>query len=484
MLALVVTGGGSQVVAAGRFDTLNGEKATGVGALDAVTGATRPFAINQKLTNQGVNSAVYSLTTDGPRVYGTAYDYYGPGNLEGNFVVTADGGAIIAVNDCRGDTYSSFPLDGALYVASHAHDCANIGGFPEQNPRVHKFATAYTTTATRLVGSRTKANSNFRGSPAGSLLPWFPTMTPGTFTGQSQAGWTVTGTSEYVVYGGEFPRVNGVGQQGLVRYAVPSLAPNRVGPAASAGLTPAAAAVAPGMARVSWTATSDPDNENLTYRVYRDADGTTPVYEAVQASTWWRTRSMAFTDAGLSGGWHQYRVTATDPFGNVVTSARVDVQVAAGGDGTRPYADAVRADGARSHWSLGESSRDTAYDRTGTADLTVGQRVTVGQTGALAGDPDPAYGFNGGSAALLATQTAAPAPNTFTVEAWFRTTSPRGGKILGYGSSRSGSSSAYDRHLYMDASGRVHFGVWAAARGSSPAAPVSTTADGTTWRRR
>jgi len=85
VLALVVTGNGAQVVAGGRFDSLNGVKSTGVGALDAVTGATRPFAVNQLVTNQGVNSAVYSLSTDGTTVYGSGYDFYGPGNLEGTF---------------------------------------------------------------------------------------------------------------------------------------------------------------------------------------------------------------------------------------------------------------------------------------------------------------------------------------------------------------------------------------------------------------
>src|SRR3954447_18412213 len=59
VLALVLTRGGTQVVASGRFDSMNGVQATGVAALDATTGATRPFAVNQLLTNQGINSAVY-----------------------------------------------------------------------------------------------------------------------------------------------------------------------------------------------------------------------------------------------------------------------------------------------------------------------------------------------------------------------------------------------------------------------------------------
>ncbi|WP_324276043.1 hypothetical protein [Blastococcus brunescens] len=117
-------------------------------------------------------------------------------------------------------------------------------------------------------------------------------MTPGSYTGQAQAGWSVAGNGEYVVYGGEFPRVNGTGQQGLVRYAAPSTAPNRVGPVASA-LAATASSPIGGMARVGWTTTSDQDNEHLTYRVYRDGDNTTPIHEVTRSSIWWAPKAWA-----------------------------------------------------------------------------------------------------------------------------------------------------------------------------------------------
>src|SRR5690606_7159070 len=47
---------------------------------------------------------------------------------------------------------------------------------------------------------------------------------------------------------------------------------------------------------------------------------------------------------------------------------------------------------------------------------------------------------------------------TFTVEAWFKTTTNRGGKIIGFGSSSSGNSATNDRSVYMDNSGRIRFG--------------------------
>jgi signal peptidase I len=51
-------------------------------------------------------------------------------------------------------------------------------------------------------------------------------------------------------------------------------------------------------------------------------------------------------------------------------------------------------------------------------------------------------------------------PQTFTIEAWIRTTSSDGGKIIGFERERTGTSSQYDRHLYMDTTGRVRFGIY------------------------
>ncbi|SDF27016.1 PKD repeat-containing protein [Blastococcus aurantiacus] len=454
VLAMVRTAG-DQIVVAGRFDSLNGTKATGVGALDPVSGATRPFAINQLITNQGVNSAIYSLSTDGSTVYGTAYDYNGPGNIEGSFAAAADGGAIRWINDCRGDTYSSFATGGALYMAGHPHDCANIGGFPEQSPRVNKFATAVSLEPAGVVGSKTLTNSNFAGKPAPALQNWFPTMSPGTFTGQAQAGWTVTGNDSYVVYGGEFPQVNGVGQQGLVRYARPDIAPNKVGPYTFAS-APTVTSPAPGQARISWTTTNDRDNSQLTYAVYREGEAL-PVAESVNASTWWENSQLTATDVGVSGSL-RYRVTATDPFGNTVGSDWVPVQVAPATTGTVPYADRVRADGAQSHWRLGDRSGN-AVDAIGSRPMTVGNGVTRGVAGAVPGDADTAYSFAGTAKATMATQTATAAPNVFTVEAWFQTSSATGGRLLGFANSQSGTSSKYDRQVYLDAQGRLNFSV-------------------------
>ena len=69
---------------------------------------------------------------------------------------------------------------------------------------------------------------NWAGTPAPSPLNWYPDLMAGTFTGQDQAAWSVTGNSDYIVMGGEFPKVNNTGQQGLVRFARKGLAVSSV----------------------------------------------------------------------------------------------------------------------------------------------------------------------------------------------------------------------------------------------------------------
>jgi PKD repeat protein len=452
--ALVLTGGGTQVVAGGRFYSMNGARATAVAALDPVSGANRSFALNQTITNQGVHSAVWSLSTDGTTVYGTGYNYYGPGNLEGSFAAAANGGQITWIADCQGDSYGSHPMNGALYTASHAHQCANIGGFHEQNPPVWKHATAVSLAARGKVGTATLTNANFAGRPAPALLNWFPTFAQGSVTGQYQAGWTVTGNGQYLVYGGEFPRVNGRAQQGLVRFAVPQLAPNDVGPSVSPGVW--ATPVAGGL-RVAWEGGTDQDNRVLTYRVYRDG-GASPLATFSRSSLWWQAAPVAWMDRTAGAGLHSYRVTVSDPFSNEVQIGTA-TGTSAGASATRDYARAVAADGASDHWTLGERSGTTSVDQTSVDDLTGGGGIARGVAGAIRGDTDTSTRFDGASG-YFSSPNPRRGPHTFTVEAWFATGTTAGGKIVGFGDQRSGLSNSYDRHLWLDPSGKLHFGVW------------------------
>ncbi|MEZ0490676.1 hypothetical protein AB2L28_00310 [Kineococcus sp. TBRC 1896] len=324
VFGLVVPTSGS-VVAAGRFTTLNGENHYGTGALDPVTGATRPWAASSVVRNAGADAAIYSLATDGATVYGTGYQYKssGEGNFEGSFAADGSTGAIRWVAGCSGDTYSVQPIGGVVYTVGHPHDCSPIGGWPQTDPYGYQRALATTADA-----RGTNSKGTFAGKPAPGLLNWWPTLDVGTFTGQVQAAWSVTGNGSYVSLGGEFPKVNNVAQQGIVRMAVRTIAPNREGPTYQADFAPALTSTASGAVRVSWRTTWDPETRDLRYRVVRDGDLATPVGVVTAASTWWDRPTAEFTDTGLEpGSTHTYRVYADDADGNSTNSVPASITV-------------------------------------------------------------------------------------------------------------------------------------------------------------
>ena len=97
----------------------------------------------------------------------------------------------------------------------------SIGSFPDTSPRVRwQRALAQTIAPTATNIGPDNYGWNYNGLPASTLLHWFPHLTSGSYTGQTQAAWSIAGNGNYVVIGGEFPKVNGVAQQGLVRMAV------------------------------------------------------------------------------------------------------------------------------------------------------------------------------------------------------------------------------------------------------------------------
>jgi len=461
VMALTAPPGSGKVIAGGKFATINGTDAYGMGSLDATTGQLQPWAIGSVVRNAGEDAAIYSLSSDSTQVYGGGYTFGGGGNFEGTFAARASDGAEVYVTGCRGDTYDAYPVGGVLYSVGHPHDCSTINGLPQTEPWTYQRAQAQTITA--APSGLLNSGGNFNGHPAPELLHWLPDMMAGTFTGAGQAAWTVEGNSNYVVLGGEFPRVNNVPQAGLVRFAVRSIAPNAQGPQAAAEMTPTLLSLTAGRIRVSWKAAWDRDNRQLTYDVLRGSSLASSVSVATltQDSNWWTRPQMFFNDPAVAPGSTQtYRIRVKDALGHTATGNPASITVPTGGTSS-VYADQVLADGATHLWRLGEAGGTAAYDYVAADDLTLDASAIRGDAGAMVNDGTAKSTTFAGTATVPAvTPAAVPGPQSFSEEAWFKTTSTSGGKIIGFGNNNTGDSGGYDRHVFMTNAGKIVFGVY------------------------
>ncbi|MGI9821984.1 PKD domain-containing protein [Agromyces sp. Marseille-Q5079] len=454
----------SKVVIGGDFTRANGSDNPGYGlvAVDATAGASIvPWNVNSIVRNAGLEAAVYSLASQGDSLYGTGYVFGDGGNLEGTFRADWDTGQVDWVADCHGDTYSAAPIGGAIYVAGHSHYCGNLGGFPQTDPWNFQRALAFSTAVAGKNTADPYGYDNWDGTPAPAELNWYPGMDAGTYTGQGQGPWSVDADTRYVVYGGEFRNINNKPFQGLVRFAVPSIAPNLDGPRLTGdAFAPKLASPAPGVVTASWLANWDRDNETLTYQVIRDGKTLTPVYTTQQKSRFYDQPTMSFVDSGLTPGQaYTYRLRAIDAMGNSAWGSTLSITAAAAGTQSA-YASTVMADQPTYYWRLGEAvGATTAADTVGRAAATRQSGVTFAQSGAIIGDPNTSARFSGTSSGRAISQEKVWRDNSLAVEAWFKTSSTAGGKIVGFGSSATGDSSSYDRHIYMNTAGRVLFGV-------------------------
>ena len=464
---LVLSPDGSQVVLGGNFSTVGGvfNPATGGGRglyrASTSTGAGLPLPVNSQVMDYGDSAGILRLASDPDSFYGTPWAYGGNYTTEGVFRASWNDGSMTWLEDCHGDSYDAAPIGDVVYVSSHEHNCGTSGGFPQTQPSwTFWHSTAWSKSVQGTNIKDTYGYPSSPGSPRPQLLPFFPQWVVGSYTGQSQATWTVTGNSDYVLYGGEFPGLDGISQQGLARFAVRSIAPKKMGPMTQDqnGFSPTVRSLSPGQVRVSWPALWDRDDPTLTYQLYRNDTGT-KIYETTQSDEWqWNGRAMSFTDTTQpAGSTPRYAVRVIDSDGNLQNSGWTTVTVS-GTDQTDTYTKTVMGDGATKLWRLDDSGSNVA-DLVGPDNTTAGTGVTRGVAGAMTNSSDTASSFNGTNTGWLRSNNLLFGPDTFSEEVWFKTTSTAGGKIAGYGDATTGDSSHYDRHLYMDTSGRVNFGV-------------------------
>ena len=112
--------------------------------------------------------------------------------------------------------------------------------------------------------------------------------------------------------------MNGVPQQGLVRFGRPGKAPERQGPVdRSAATAPSVSAGSGGTASTSWRSNWDRDHLTLSYDVLRN--GAT-IRTVTGNSTFWNRPTRRITDSGLQPGTtYRYRIRARDNRNSVLS---------------------------------------------------------------------------------------------------------------------------------------------------------------------
>lgn len=331
VLSMAISPDQSKVIIGGSFDKINSTTYYGLAAVQTASPGNPVAFASQSSTYpirdyDAVNSSsgINSITTNGNLMFITGFsngNTQRPGAFEGRAAINPTNGNIVWVNDCHGDSYGAIPIGNVLYSVTHAHDCQPAGAFPETVPRSNWRALAETITVDGKNGPSTFGYQSYEGLPRSTQLNWYPKLDAGKYTQMNQAAWSITGNSNYISLGGEFLRVEGKAQQGLVRYAISSLAPNKIGPSFSSFSVRAGGVDSSGRQGLAIRAASDRDNGVLTYRLYRGTS-TTPIHTFTMDSRFYKLPEYtSFVDSGLApGSVHQYRVTATDPFGNSATS--------------------------------------------------------------------------------------------------------------------------------------------------------------------
>ena len=468
--AMVADPGGENIIIGGRFAHVNGDGSMrGTAAIDEQTGAVDvDWALPQTVKNglsTGGNagkSGIFALAADDDAVYGTGWVYGGValGNLEGTFAAEASSGDVRWIADCLGDHYGVYSTGETVYTTSHTHACSTMGLHPEQSPRTYRYAEAYTADARGLLAHNPHAGTQYQdweGTPGPSAYAWYPDFLVGTTSGLGQAGLSITGVGDTISIAGEFTGVNNQRFEGIVRFSTNPPQGAKEGPRISGSdWKPTANSFIPGRVRVSVPGNWDRDDLDLTYELHRSGTSE-PVATAAASSTWWDHPGVTLEDTTAEAGSSaSYTVVVRDGDGNSVTSQPVTTSVAAGA--VSDYVTAVMDDSPQLYYPLGDTMQDWA-----------GANPPEAGSGVAAGDPgieNSSTGYsdlNGSSSGRVTSSTTTPAPEEFSTELWFRTTSSQGGKLIGYGSSASGDSGSYDRHVYMSDSGQITFGVYPGA---------------------
>jgi len=439
--SIAVAPDGSQVLLGGYFQTINGVAQNAAGAVDPAVGATTvPWRANIVPWNPpNCTSAVKTIVISGSTAYLGA-EGTGGGCFDGDFAVKLGTGAqptdtLAWHNDCLGATQALVVIDGSLFKGSHAHDCAfTPGGFP-QNPETAGPYVTYHLLDQSLTD--------------GTLGHWTPN------TNATVLGPRVMATDGRQLFlGGDFTTVNGAGQQGFARFAAgPDTAtPGR--PSAPTVISPAR-----GVALVTFTAVSTADVGTLTYSIYRSGQSS-PIGQVTATSWPWALPVLHFRATGLRpGSRYRFGVAVSDGTRKSGKSPASALVAIATRSPSISYQSAVLYGKPSFLWLLDQTSGRVAVDSSPHHFNGIYKwGTTLRVPGPIPGVKATATAFNG-RWGLVTSASQVTSPGTFSIEAWFKTTTNTGGKIVGFGSKQTGRSSIYDRQIYMMNDGQLVFGM-------------------------
>ncbi|HUZ55968.1 MAG TPA: LamG domain-containing protein [Streptosporangiaceae bacterium] len=442
--SLAVPSDDSQVVIGGGFQSINGVSQNSAGAVDPTTGTTNvPWTANIVPWNPGTcTSSVKNIVISGGTAY-LANEGNGGGCFDGDFAVSLGStDSLLWQSDCLGATQAVEVVNGFLYKGSHAHDCAYApGGFPQVSKPTGGWVTWHL-----LDQSLTD----------GTLGHW----TPSTNVGATERGVGTLGPhamatdGSQLFVGGDFTTVNNKPQQGFAIFpaGLGSVRPSNPTTA------PTVTSTSAGIDSISFPAVSSQAAGTLSYKIYRD--GASTAIATLTATSWpWAKPVLHYLDTGLTpGSSHTYTYMVADGVHSTSKSpASAPVTVSS----TSPslnYQQTVLQDNPSFLWPLSETSGSTANDASPNGfSGSYESGTTQGVSGPFSGQT--ATGFDG-SAGLVTSANQVSGPQTFSVEGWFKTTTNDGGKLIGFGNNQTGSSSNYDRHIYMMNDGQLVFGIW------------------------
>jgi hypothetical protein len=112
------------------------------------------------------------------------------------------------------------------------------------------------------------------------------------------------------------------------------------------------------------------------------------------------------------------------------------------------------ASGLVAYWNFNENTGTTLYDASGNGNTATLEGTTGSQW--VTGISGSGLSFNGTSNYVISSSLVA-APSTYSISAWFKTSTASGHKIVGFESSL-GLSGSYDRQLYVGTNGDLYFG--------------------------